>query len=230
MREPMNKKIIRPCPEKEKFLRAFMGELTEAEYKDFLGHVSSCPDCRRVFEALTQLQAQLKARESVIEDKEVSAEQMRELRRLAKQQVRELSKKRAPLFLRPLAVGLVALAAGLVLLFVGYFFLLRNHSSDQTLRGKPREELRLIKPERKPKGAPSVFLWTDVKGRDSFRFEIIDDELNTLYINAVTGTKLELPAEVKQQIVKGKVYLWTIEVYDDNGKKLASASRYFEIE
>jgi hypothetical protein len=62
------------------------------------------------------------------------------------------------------------------------------------------------------------------------RFEIIDDGLNILYNEALTKTRLQLSSEVKQKIVKGKEYLWTVEVYGDNGKKLASASCYFEIE
>jgi hypothetical protein len=82
-----------------------------------------------------------------------------------------LSRKKAFSFLRSLPAGAIALAA-VVLLFLGYFLLIRNHSSDPPLRGTLQEEIRLIKPEGKLKEAPTAFLWTDVKGRDSFRFEM----------------------------------------------------------
>jgi hypothetical protein len=228
-REPVNKKMPRSCPEKETFLRAFMGEMASEERKNFMDHISLCSTCRSMFEAMTQLQAELKAREKAVEDREVSAAEMGELKRLAKRHVREMSGKKAFPILRPFSVSTVVLAAA-VLVFLGYVLLTGDHFSDQTLRGTPQEEFRLIQPEGKLAGVPSVFMWTDVKGRDSFRIEIIDDELNILYQGGPPDTRLEIPSEVKQKIVKGKVYLWTVEAYNDNHNILASSSGYFEIE
>jgi hypothetical protein len=207
-----------------------MGELAAVEQKEFQDHGSLCPKCRRIFGALTQLQAELKARENALDEKELRGEELNELRKLAIEQIRELSGKKESAILRPLAIGAVALFVGLLLLFLGYFLLTRNYSSDQTLRGISPEEFRLIKPAGKLEEAPSVFLWTNIKGGQRFRFEIIDDELNILFKTTLFATRLELPPEETQKLIKGKVYLWTVEVCDENNNKLASASRYFEIE
>jgi hypothetical protein len=225
----VNKKMPRSCPGKQAFLRAFMGEIAPEERRNFVDHISLCPSCRSLFEAMTQLQAELGPREKAIGAREVSAAEREELTRMAKRHLREMSGKRALPILRPLSAGVLLLAAA-VLVFLGCLLLTRDHLSDQNLRGTPQEELRLIQPEGKLEGVPSALVWTDTKKREDYRIVIIDDELNILYQDHSPNTRLELPSEVTQEIVRGKVYLWTVEAHDEDDNIQASASGYFEIE
>jgi hypothetical protein len=229
MREPVNKTMPRSCPGKQTFLRAFMGEMAPEERRNFMNHVSLCPSCGGLFEAMTQLQAELKAREKAVEDRQVPAVEMGELKRLAKRRLREISGKNAFPIPRPSPASLLYLTAA-VLVILGCLLLTRDHFSDQNLRGTPQEELRLIQPEGKLEGAPSALIWTDIKKRDGYRIEIIDNELNLLYEDSSPNTRLELPSDVKQKIARGKVYLWTVEARDEDNIIQASASGYFEIE
>jgi hypothetical protein len=229
MREPVKNKLPRSCPKKEIFLRAFMGEMTAEEHKNFLDHTAFCPTCRNLSKAMTQLQAELKAREKTVEDRRVPAAEREGLTRLAKGRLREISGKRVLPILKPLSASSLLLAAA-VLVFLGCLLLMRAHVSDQALRGAPQEELRLIQPEGKLERAPSALVWTDIKKREGYGVEIIDDELNLLYQDTTPNTRLELPSEVKQKIVRGRVYLWTVEARDEDNNIQASASLYFEIE
>lgn len=224
----MSEKTKRFCPDAGLMTRALMEELSPREKEGLLSHVSRCPSCRSKYEALIQLQADLRAREKALEEIKLSRDEERELRRMARQRLQELSRKPLSFFARPFAVG-AALVTVLFFILSGYYLLIKGPSSDQTMRGTQATEVRLLKPGEKLIKAPSFFLWTEVKDRDSFLFELIDDELNTLCSEKLFTTQTHLPERVQQRLVRGRVYLWTITARDESGNKLASASKTFEI-
>jgi hypothetical protein len=218
------------CPGQDRFVGAMMGELDKNDREAFFSHVSICPECRLKFGALAELEVELEAKQSMIPETGLSAADERALRRLGRQRLRELQGRRIRRLLSPLRPPAAAVAAGLVLIFLGYYFIIRTPSADQAMRGKEGQEIRLIEPGEKLKRAPEVFRWTDVEGEDGFFLTIIDDELNTIFYDGVKETHLRLPVEVRDQLKPGKTYLWTVEAKDEDHKVLAASSRYFEIE
>jgi hypothetical protein len=225
----MEESKFQACPKKEVFVHAFMGELHGGEEKEFLRHLTLCGRCRRAFEALTELEADLEAKETAIPEIPLSREDGRELHSMAREQVRAYSRRVGAAVPRPARIA-ATLAAALVLVVLGYVFLAKMPVSQQALRGARLTELRLLRPEGKLKEAPKIFSWSEVKGSDSYHLVIIDAALDTVYEIEFGGTELQLPEEVRQRLVKQKPYLWTIVAQDDDGRELASASCYFEIE
>jgi hypothetical protein len=229
IKKPGNQNTAVVCPKKGRFLQALMGELDHGELRNFDEHVSHCSRCRFLFESLMQLQTELEARKKAFAAKKISAEDGGDLRRMAKRQIRILRPGKAFSLSRPVIVGAAILAAA-AFLFLGDVFLVRTHASDQLHRGSPGKELRLIEPRESLEEAPSAFLWTDVKRRDHFLVEIIDDELDLVYRSNVYSTKMSLPPDVKRNFARGRVYLWTVEAHDESEAVLASSSGYFSIE
>jgi len=227
--DKMNASQFQPCPKKEVFVRAFMGELQGEEEKEFLRHLTLCGRCHRAFEALTELQADLEVRETAVPEVALSRDEERELRRMANEQVRAYSRRLGAAVSRPIRVA-VALAAALVLVVLGTMFLVKIPVSQQAVRGASLTELKLHGPGGKLKEAPRVFSWSEVKDSDSYHFVIIDAALDTIFETGLVGTELQLPEEVRQRLQRQEPYLWTIIAQDDEGRELASASRYFEIE
>jgi len=218
------------CPGQDDFVGAMMGELSKSDGQSFFSHLSACPGCRLKFEALAELEAELEARKSQFPEAGLSAAEEKALRKLGRQRLRELPGRGRRLIPPPLRLPAAAVAAGLVLILLGYYFFVRIPSSNQALRGSQSQEIRLLEPGEKCKRAPEVFRWTDVEGEDGFLLTIIDDELNTIFYDGVKETELRLPAEVRDRLRPGKTYLWTVEAKDEDDKLLATASVYFEIE
>jgi len=218
------------CPSRNTFVGAMMREIDKNDREAFFSHVSVCPECRLKFGALAELEAELEAKKSLIPEVGLSAAEERALRRVGRQRWRELSGRGIRLIPPPLCLPAAAVAAGLVLILLGYYFFIRIPSSDQALRGKQSQQIGLLEPGEKCKRTPEVFRWTDVEGRDGFLVTIIDDELNTIFSEGVKESELRLPVEVRDKLERGKTYLWTVEATDEDHKLLATASRYFEIE
>lgn len=227
-RESMKKE--RSCPAEGVFLQAFLGESAAAEKENLAKHAAVCPRCLRKFNVLIELEAELKAREKDIEDKSLSRKEMEALEKMARQRLRDLSgRPPRPFYKSPASVG-IALGVSLVMAALGYFLLVRNSSPKLVLRGVPSQELQLIKPRGMLKEAPEVFAWTEVKGREAFIFMLVDEELNMVYRTKLSTPQAHLPAEVKDNLSKGKTYLWTVEAQDKERGVLASDYLAFEIE
>jgi hypothetical protein len=78
-----------------------MGELGKGDRESFFSHVSVCPECRLKFGALAELEAELEAKHSMIPETGLSATEEKALRRLGRQRLRELSRKRNRLIPSP---------------------------------------------------------------------------------------------------------------------------------
>ncbi|MDH7512851.1 MAG: hypothetical protein QHH14_07895 [Clostridiales bacterium] len=223
-------KTKRKCPAENAFLQAFLDVSAAAMKEDLAKHAAVCPRCLRKFNVLIELEAELKVREKRIEDNSLSRKEMNALEKMARQRLRGLTGRQTrPFFKSGVSVG-IALGVSLVLAILGYLHMKRDPSPQLVLRGVPSQDLQLIKPRGALKGAPEVFAWTEVKGREAFIFTLVDEELNTVYRAKLSAPRAHLPAEVKDSLVKGRTYLWTVEAQDKECGVLASDYLAFEIE
>lgn len=218
------------CPAEGVFLQAFLRESAAVDKENLAKHAAACPRCLRKFNVLVKLEAELKAREKRIEDESLSKTEMNALEKMARQRLRDLTGQLTKPFFKSRAGVGVTLGVSLAFTALGYLLLERNSSPQLVLRGVPSQELQLIKPRGTLREAPEVFSWTEVKGREAFIFVLVDEELNTVYRTKLSAPQAHLPAEVKNNLVKGKTYLWTVEAQDKECGVLASDYLAFEIE
>ena len=214
------------CPKSEDFVRAFLGEVGGGAGPGFLEHVARCPSCRPRMQVLAQVRAELEARAGMVPEAGMTREETRTLRRAAVEQLRLMRPPARRLSLRAMQVA----AAAVVVLALGYLYLNNSPYSRLAVRGSASFELRLLGPGPHLRSAPANFSWSDVPGRDDFRFVLVDDGLNTLYEVETEATGLSLPNNVRMRLLRGRAYLWTVLALDDNRRELASASRVFEVE
>jgi hypothetical protein len=225
----MSPKKTTYCPKKEDFIRAFLGETGDYSRQEFLDHVRRCPCCRPKMQVLAKVQAELEARADTVPESGLTGEEMRELRRVAGERLRLMRPRARFISFRPLPVAAVTVAA-VIALALGYLYLSNTLLSRLAVRGSVSQELRLLGPGAHLREAPADFSWSDIPGRDEFRFVLIDESLNTICEIDTHSTGLRLPEEERQKLVAGKSYLWTVLALDNNDGELASASREFEIE
>jgi len=225
----MSRQKLGDCPETEDFVRAFLGETGDWTGQEFIDHVRRCPCCRPRMQVLANVKAELEARADTVPETGLTGKEARALRSVAVEQLRLMKPPPRSLSLRPLPVAAVAVVAVLALA-LGYLYLNSTLHSRFAMRGTINQELRLLEPGVHLREAPTDFSWSDVPGRDEFRFVLIDEALNTICEMDTHGTGLRLPENERQKLAKGKTYLWTVLAMDDNDRELASASREFEIE
>jgi len=225
----MNRPLKKECPRGESIVRYFSGELGEYEESRFLEHASRCPHCGLRLNALTSIQAELKTREKDIPEVALSSREEEEFRKLARRQVRAWPLKDGVSFHRIMRAG-GGLAAGILLVILGYRLSMRISTPEPLMRGQGQMEIRLHQPEGKVREAPKVFSWSKVKDSEAYHLEIADDDLNLVFSTSLAGTRLHLPENIRQKLERQKFYLWTVSASDDDNRELGSASSYFEIE
>jgi hypothetical protein len=214
------------CPKSEDFVRAFLGEVGDGAGPEFLEHVGRCPICRPRMQVLAQVKTKLEARVDMVPEAGLTREETRRLRRAAVEQLRLMRPSTHRLSLRALQLA----AAAVVVLALGYLYLNNSLYSRFAMRGSANHELRLLGPGPHLRSGPADFSWSDVPGRDDFRFVLVDDELNTIYEVETEATSVRLPESVRGKLARGGTYLWTVVAVDDNSRDLATASRVFEVE
>jgi hypothetical protein len=225
----MKRLASRECPSGESFVRYISGELGEYEEGRLLEHAARCPNCQLRLNALTSLQNELKARKKDLSEAALSSQDQIAFRRMARAQARAGRRKGPTVIPRMIRAGGI-LAAGLILVIAGYRLFVKISAPEPVMRGSGREEIRLHQPEGRISDAPKIFSWSKVKDSDSYRLDIIDDDLNLVFSTGLAGTRLHLPEDVRQRLEHQKSYLWTVSAYDEDDQELASASGYFEIE
>ncbi len=217
------------CPKKEDFIKALQGEMADDSRRQFYHHVWRCPCCRPKLQVLVKVKAELETRADLVTESSLAGKEARALRKVAADQMNLINPPTRRLSVRSLPVAAAA-AVGVVALALGYLFLNDTLRDRAAMRGPVKLELRLLAPGPVLQGAPSDFSWSDIPGRDDFRFILVDDELNTIYETETEETSLRLPEKERAKLMKGKTYLWTILALDDNKRELASSSRVFEVE
>ena len=206
------------CPGKEEFVQFFLNRAPAAAAEELTDHLRSCDACRRKFEILRDVGPALR-------------DQKARLRPLARASRRELnsrfrSQKPRGQGARFRLFGAIGASLGVVLFGL---LLFRNPNSADTLRGSVNTLPGLALPEGPLAEAPRLFFWTHVPGGDSYRFELIDDELQSLETATSTKPWILLPESVQRRLRPGRTYLWTVEVVSDDNLRIGEIRRYFEI-
>lgn len=196
------------CPAKDVFVRAFRDELPRAEQERLLAHVLTCPRCCLRFKTLTEVTRRLRSSEDLGEP---AADRSRLVR------VWTGPARIAAAILIVIGIG----AAGLA------FFSHRPVSS--ALRGQAGTVLRLLEPDESLTLPPFRFRWTPLSGADVYDFEIVGEDLTTVYQGGGRTASLKIPESVRRRLVRGAAYIWTVTAYNDNNQKLDSASKTFRI-
>ena len=227
----MKKDLRNNCPDNEVFVRAFLNEISLEEKEKLINHVLICEKCKLKFEVMKQLSNELKKRRENFEKEEFSASEERQFKKMAKQRIKELKGEEKRVFFRFVPVKYVTIMVGLLVILGGYFLIHEFHQKE-IFRGEKEEKLMLIEPVGKISRLPSVFKWIALKeaGGGYYRFQLIDHELNTVWEITVENNKIIVPEDIRNKLMKGKVYIWRVEAFDDNDRKIDSGLKYFEIE
>lgn len=220
----MNKQVEKNqtnCPDHDLFIRAFMRELPPDELEAFIDHLLVCKECKLKFETLADLSKELREYEKDVNW--TTAELKKEaLSRL--QGFRGHNTRISFWQLAPIAALLIAVVAA------GLYFLVFH--APVTERGAGGAALELIHPPVSVDKAPSRFEWTAVRGTDDYKFELIDDELNTILRKSIDEdqTFLILPQDVRTSLQKGHTYVWKVTASNNEMVDIAEASGYFTID
>lgn len=221
------------CPRKEEFLRFFLNEMSPDEKESFVDHAYSCPDCRIKLEVLVPLSRELREKSAEIDCVAFTAAEQKEFKKLCKARLRELKKPKRPAFRlipRRVFAGVLVGASALLVLFVAYRFLFVTSAPGNIARNTTGEKVLLIEPKGSLMGPPSGFAWKPYQGADVYIFKLVDEDLRTLVAGKPTYTpSYALPEAIKKQLEPGKRYIWSVEVMDDDNKKIAFTQEFFVI-
>jgi len=220
------------CPENEVLINTFSKKGTLEEKERLIDHILVCQRCKLKFEALKQISIQLGTFTEEFEGEILTAREEREFRRMAKQRIKELSKKQKIPFLRSLPARYFAAAAAALLIVIAGYFLITHLQQRDVYREGESGEFRLIEPVGIITEVPSVFIWTPYEEADNYLFRVIDDELNIVllkWIYVPNVPKTTLSEYEKKKLVKGKTYIWEVEAQDVFHKKIISDRKHFEI-
>jgi hypothetical protein len=126
-----------------------------------------------------------------------------------------------------MAAGLLVVAG----LLAAIYFVLFRPAQTEVLRSGEMPKLRLIEPEGRIPKVPSVFKWTPVQKAESYTFALTGDDLQTIVRQGdIKRNSFDMPSDLRQKMVRGKPYVWSITAYDDLNLKIDSGQQYFEIE
>ncbi len=212
------------------FLKAFMQELNPDENEKLIDHTLVCKKCHQKFEILRQLSEELTKTETSIGERELTKEEEKDLRNLAKIKLKGIKgNKSLPFKLVP--IKYLAAAAALLIVIAGLFYISKINQREIYREGERKEDIKLIKPSGLVKKVPVIFSWTAYEGVDDYTFELIDENLTTVYEkDFLMENQLTLPEEVRRKLKKGMTYVWKVEAKNEFGKVLSAASTSFELE
>lgn len=207
------------CPNDETIANAFQDHLSKRKRDDLVNHVFNCPKCRIKFEALKNIDIELKRIENngieIISVSDVPVSTGEKKRPHLKNRYRYSYIAAATLFL--------IMAAGL-----GYL-LLHQKKTSLILRDNGSTAVELIEPKGKLIGIPEKFIWSGIPDTDTYHIRIFDEDLNTIVNRGVTTNQYVLVDNEKRRIMKNKIYLWSVACINDAGEKIGFAQTYFEI-
>ena len=153
---------------------------------------------------------------------------LRPLARASRQELRSRFRSLEPLGRGSRVRLFSAVGASLGVVLFG-ILLLRSPNSPDTLRGSIKPLSGLAIPEGPLAEAPRLFFWTGVPKGDSYSFELIDDELQTLAKLTTHEAWILIPETAQKRLRSGRTYLWTVEVISDDNLKIGEIRRYFEL-
>lgn len=216
------------CPGDEQLLGTFLLELDPESRDRIAGHVAACRLCRRKQAVLEEIAEELRARAESLPG-ELNPEEKAALRKMAGAEVRKLRGRRPSRFV-PAGVPFRAAAAAAILVIVaaaGIFFYAK--SGRQDVHRGARGGIRLVEPAGTLDRIPAVFRWEAVRGANTYRFEIFDEELRSIVVRFVKSTSLSLAPEELAAIRPGQPYYWDVEASDEEARPIGSGRRSFVI-
>lgn len=220
------------CPSQAHFLRAVSGESGQEEKAEFVAHVSECARCQAKLKLLNSLRREFAAVDPELEGIELSRGETRAFRKMARSRLREIRKengKKSVFGTYSLGVRRLALAAGLLIVLIIGYGTVRYFTRGDTDRGAGGAPFRLVSPIGRQDQAPAEFSWAPVINTDNYIFKLIDENLKTFFTGDSHQPSFILDPAVRAKLVRGTLYLWTIEARNDNDDKLAYAEGTFVI-
>jgi hypothetical protein len=214
----------KPCPENSVFERVFLGETDHRETERFLDHIFDCRVCKAKFEILKDIDREIHENESGW--MKLAEESLEELKAA---DIRPLPALRSGGRAAPIRRRAAVLSAA-VFIAAGYYLIFSPLKS-AVPQSERKSHLRLLEPGGLLKKPPTVFKWTQVKNAGSYVLSLIDNDLRTIaQSNIKARVRYEASPQLQEKLQRGKIYIWSIEAYDDDGIKIGSAQRSFEIE
>jgi hypothetical protein len=218
------------CPKDDVLVKAFLRELSLDETERIVDHMVVCGSCRAKFDLLRGISSELAKKKERVSDGKLSAAEEKELRKLARMKLEEIEKSSPPFF-RWTPARLAVAATALVVVVMAVFWITRVDRGTVYREIKGHDELTLLGPSGKLPSPPLVFEWTPYESAEDYTFEIIDEELNTIFLKTnVLEPRLTLPQDIVKKMKKGITYLWKVYALDDDANVLASGTAYIEIE
>lgn len=215
------------CPGDSALVRLFMEECAPREKDRVLRHLAGCSRCSLRFDVLRQLKRDLRPKVDAFAG-EFDAAAAPLLRRAARESAQASKPKPFASFLSlKLAVGLLGV---LVVASAAAFIALGPMARRSELRS-PSLRLTLVAPIGSVSAPPALFRWTPVLDAESYRIDLTDDALVTVYSarNFLVNEHV-LPSGVQSKLIRGRVYLWTVTATDGDSNRLATRSGSFVIE
>ena len=233
------------CPPREKFEKFFRSESRPSSGRRLVDHTLDCPACRIRFDVLREVSAEIHGRLPEFEG--LAAASLDEARALrqgtglgggiglpgnAWSPCRRLKTagKAGRRFTWSMP-GAVVTAILLVIAGTAAFLVVQHRVSENTVRGRADTSLRLIYPRGVVAATPDVLRWSRAAGAELFFIELVDDRLSIILPRMATEADFfKLPAEVAGRLEKGRIYIWSIEAFDDLNRKIATDQVDFQID
>lgn len=216
----MEADVNRKCPDDRALVRLATAASTPREKDRLLGHLAVCSRCSIRLNVLRQLKRDLAPQIEAFVGEHASSRQ---------------SRPRRPSRFGPI-VTLFGLrfAAGFIAVFLvaasGAFLALSRAARHSELRS-PAAKLTLLAPAAKIPSAPHLFRWSPVLNAENYSFELVDDSLERVHSDATfLINELAIPADIRDKLVRGRTYVWTISAQDGDANVLTSRSASFVIE
>jgi hypothetical protein len=221
----MEADMNRKCPDDRALIRLATAASAPREKERLLGHLAVCSRCSIRLSVLRQLKRDLAPQVEAFVAEHASS---------------RLSRSPRPCPPRPSRFGpIVSLfglrfAAGFIAVFLvaasGAFLALSRAARHSELRS-PAAKLTLLAPAAKIPSAPRFFRWSPVLNAENYNFELIDDSLERVHSDGTfLINELALPADIRDKLIRGRTYVWTISAQDGDANVLTSRSSSFVIE
>ncbi|MCP2520312.1 hypothetical protein NLD30_07695 [SCandidatus Aminicenantes bacterium Aminicenantia_JdfR_composite] len=226
-----NRNLENKCLDKDVFIKTFLDEISVDEKEKLIDHVLTCEKCRHKFKIMKELMNELAKIRGDLENIELSQNEIKQFRKLAKERIGEIQKRERRTILNFMPIKNALIFTGLIIMILGTYLLVSRFHQKEVYREAGTKQLELLEPIGRISKSPVAFIWTYLEEAEGghYKFKLIDDELNTIWETGTKTNRLTLPENVRKKLKKGRIYIWKVEAYSDDGRKIDSKSNYFEI-
>lgn len=225
------------CPKDGDLVRLSSYETIPEESERLFRHLAGCSRCSVRFAVLRQVKRDLGPRVEAFSSELDAKKAGPALSGAARQKLQELGRPGPTPQAPPRLFGLrwdTRLAAGflavLVVVASGIYLTAVRSPEYSHLRG-PSIGLTLIEPAGTIPAPPAVFRWSPIANAENYLFELYDESLDLVHTcSTFLINELVLGAEIRNELVDGRTYLWTISARNGDGELLALRSGTFAIE